>query len=314
MKGRIVMSSENDKAIEKILPEVLEEAARIKAINKMIRISGERYCIPLDGRDIDIAYYRCGRSDPPLIVGLHGGGFLLGGCYLDDDLWLNVTEALGMDVVSIGYRMSPDVMDYDCLNDAYDSILYLRDHADQFGFDKEHISVLGCSAGGNLAAAAALLAGQRKDIRLDCQILVYPFLDGYTDPDLKGEGSFGGLMTHIMNKLHFTPENAKDPLLSPAFADRKMLEGTAKAIVVYCENDNLRPEAVRYCEQLREAGVSVSEFYAREMPHGYFETGFKKRLTDIDMQFLGENANELVESGLLRRRCEETLEFIKTEL
>jgi len=309
-----MMNAKLNEMIEKILPEVLENAARVQAINRMMQISGERDLLPLNGRNIDIAYYRCGKPNPPLIVGLHGGGFLMGGCYLDDDLWTNVTGKLEMDVVSIGYRMSPDVMDHDCLHDVYDSILYLKEHADDYGFDREHICVLGCSAGGNLAAAAALLAAQRKDIRFDWQILIYPFLDGATDPDLKGDGSFSGLMPHIMNRLHFSPDKAKDPFLSPAYADPDMLAGTAAAIVVYCENDNLRPEAVRYCEQLRNAGVPVSEFYAKDMPHGYFETGFKKRITEMDIQFLGENGAELAESGLLRTRCDETLEFIKASI
>lgn len=303
-----------EKAIEKILPEVLENAAKVRALNRIAKISGERYTLPLEGRDIDIAYYKCGKPHSPLLVGLHGGGFLMGGCYLDDDLWTNVTKALEMDVVSVDYRMSPDVKDYDCLYDVYDSILYLKDHADFYGFDPDHICILGCSAGGNLAAAAAILAGQRKDIRFDCQILIYPFLDGYTNPDLKGDGSFSGLMPHIMNYLHFSPEKAQDPLLSPAYADRAALAGTARALVAYCEHDNLRPEAVRYCEQLREAGVCVSEFYARDMPHGYVETGFKKHITDMDLQFLGEHGAEIVENGLLKTRCTETLEFIKANL
>jgi len=301
-------------AIAKLLPEVLQNAERVREMNKKAPVSGKRYTIPLEGRNIDIAYYSAHSENAPLFIGLHGGGFLMGGSCLDDDLWVNVRDMLDVNIASIDYRMSPAVMDFDPLYDAYDSALYLIDHADEFGFDKDHISVFGSSAGGNLAAAFAILAGRRKNIRLDNQILMYPFLDGFTDPDEKGQGSFSGVMPHIMNRLHFSPELADDPLLSPLYASKEDLTGLPKAIVSYCENDNLRPEAEQYCRNLREAGVETAAFLAEKMPHGYIESGFKKMISVIDKQFLGENADELIKSGLLRDTSVRTIEFVKAEM
>ena len=268
----------------------------------------------MNGRAIDIAYYAAKTPCAPLVIGYHGGGFLFGGSALDDDLWVNVSEYLNVNVASVNYRMSPEVKDYTCLEDSYDSALYLAEHAPEFGFDPNRISVFGSSAGGNLAAAVTLMAKKRGDLKLDHQILMYPFLDGYTDPDEKGPGSFSGLLPHIMNQLHFSPEFAKDPLLSPLFAEPDMLAQLPKTMIAYCEEDNLRYEAIAYGKKLQEAGVEVSMFAAVKMPHGYIENGFKKNYDDINRNLLGENAEELIESGLLRKTSFDTLEFIRKEL
>ncbi|MBQ9030364.1 MAG: alpha/beta hydrolase fold domain-containing protein [Parasporobacterium sp.] len=302
---------ERTAVINKLLPEILENAAATRKANQIVPVSGTRYTLPLEGRDIDIVYYPAASVKAPLIVGLHGGGFLFGGCALDDDLWVQVTGCLDVNVASVDYRMSPEVKDYDALYDSYDSLLYLKAHADEFGFDPQHISVMGSSAGGNLAAAVCLLANREGTIQLDNQILMYPFLDGATDPDLKGEGSFSGILPHIMNYLHFSEDKAKDPLLSPVFAGADLMKGLPNAVVSYCEEDNLRPEAIVYCSNLRAAGVPVSEFFAELMPHGYIESGFKTEFTEMDLQMLGDHAKELVEGGLLRKRSEETLAFVK---
>ena len=300
--------------IDEILPEILNNAAKSRAVNSVIPISGERYELPLEGRTIGMAYYRAEQNNAPLVIGFHGGGFLFGGHCLDDALWVQVSKSLGVNIASIDYRMSPEVKDYDCLYDAYDSAVYLVQHAEEYGFDPAHVSAFGCSAGGNLSAAVALLAGQRKNLKLDNQILMYPFLDGASDPDAKGAGSFTGLMPHIMNMLHFTPEKAADPLLSPCYAPQEMLMGLPKAIVVCCENDNLRQEGEQYCRKLRNAGVIVAQTLAEGMPHGFIESGFKKELTPVDREMLGANGEELITSGALHKASEDALAFVNREM
>jgi len=312
--GKIMNREEINTAIAKILPGILEEVSRMREANRMIPISGERFTLPLKGRDVDMAYYRTEVPNAPLIVGAHGGGFLFGGSAMDDELWVNVVRHLQVNVASIDYRQSPDVMDEECMNDIYDSILYLKEHAGDYGFDPDHISVFGSSAGGNLAAAVCLKAGETKEFILDNQILMYPFLDGHTDPDEKGEGSFSGVLPHIMNRLHFSPDRSQDPILSPIYASLEQLKGLPNAIVAYCDDDNLAQEARTYCQMLRDAGVSVSEFFARRMPHGYIENGFKDHFNDVEMDMLGKNARELIDSGELNRVSVETLEFVRKHM
>ena len=309
------MDSELRRRIDEEIPKVIKGASAVAGANKMVRVSGKRLKLPLEGRTLDMVYYKAKKENAPLIVGFHGGGFLFGGCALDDDLWCAVVNTLEVNVASIGYRKSPDYKWQVCLADCYDSAVYLKNHAPEYGFDAESISVMGQSAGGNLAAAVSLKAGMTGEISFKNQILIYPFLDVYTEPGLKGEGSFSGLPPYIMNELHVdSPEEAKDPLCSPVYAGGEMLKALPNTIVSVSEDDNLRPEAVKYSENIAEAGVQVHLMLAKGMPHGYIENGFKKKIPESELAFLGPNAKQIFEDGSLRARSEETLEFVKEHM
>lgn len=307
----------NEREFEKLYEiakeEMIKQSRGITAANLMVKVDGERIKLPLEEREIDIVYYKAKSSNAPLIVGFHGGGFIFGGCALDNEMWLAVVDALDVNVASIGYRMSPNYMWEESLADSYESLLYLHEHADEFGFDKDHISVMGQSAGGNLAAAVSLKCNKEQTIKLDNQILIYPFLDVYTDPDSKGEGSLKGIGCYVMNNLHCKHEEAKNPFVSPIYANEEMLKGLPNAIIAFCEDDNLRHEAIKYADMLRKANVNVAQKLIEKMPHGYFESGFKKP-TKFELQFLGEHANEIIENGSLFESARNTLVFIKENL
>ena len=310
--SEVFMDSELRKKINEAIPGVIKNASAVAGANKMVHVSGQRHKIELKGRTLDMVYYAAKKENAPLIVGYHGGGFIFGGCALDDDMWCAVTAALDANVASIGYRKSPEYKWETCLADAYDGAIYMKEHFADFGFDPESISVMGQSAGGNLAAAVALKAGQTGEITFKNQILIYPFLDVYTEPGLKGEGSFSGLAPYIMNELHCTAEEAKNPLCSPYYADNSMLKNLPNTIVSVSEDDNLRPEGVFYSDRIAAAGIPMHRMLAKGMPHGYFENGFKEKFRESELQFLGEHGKEIFEDGSLRRVSEETLEFIKT--
>lgn len=308
------MDSEKRREIEEAKPAYIANARAVAAANKIVHVNGERMKLPLEGREIQIVYYKAKSENAPLIVGYHGGGFLNGGCALDDEMWSYTVEALDVNVASVGYRMSPDYRWEACLADAYDSLIYMKEHSREFGFDSESISVMGQSAGGNLAAAVSLKLKETGELTLKNQILVYPFLDVYTDPDSKGEGSFSGITAYVMNDLHCSQKEAKNPYCSPYYATDDMIRDLPNTICIFAENDNLRPEAENYCGRLTAAGVPVSSMTAEKMPHGYLESGFKKRLHAIDLELLGPNSKELFESGTLRRVSEETIKFIKDNM
>lgn len=308
------MNDELRKEIEAVIPMAKKNASAIAKANKMVHVNGSRCKLELEGRTLDMVYYKSEKENAPLIAGFHGGGFLYGGCALDDELWSETVKVLGVNVASVGYRKSPEYRWQSCLDDVYESVLYLRDHAEEFGFDKESISVMGSSAGGNLAAACALKAGMTGEISLKNQILIYPFLDIYTEPGLKGEGSFSGIMPYVMNELHCSADEAKDPLCSPYYAGDEMLKNLPNTIISVSEDDNLRPEAEAYAERIKNAGVNVCLMLAEGMPHGYIENGFKKKFKEGELQFLGPKGKEIFENGSLRARSEETLEFIKEHM
>ncbi|MBR5931259.1 MAG: alpha/beta hydrolase fold domain-containing protein [Lachnospiraceae bacterium] len=326
------------KLMEAMKAEMIKQAHGILIADKMIKVSGKRIKLPLEGRELDAVYYPAFKEDGsveselcPLIVGFHGGGFLFGGCAVNDAMWVAVTKSLHCNVVSVGYRQSPEYDWHVCLKDSADAALYLQKHAEEFFSLPGFIYLMGQSAGANLAAAVCLKYNLDRlhlspgegfdDITLDSEeaphilncIMLYPQLDGATPPDEKGSGTLAGPVCTIFNELHCNDGNEKNPLVSPTYATSEMLPGLPNTIIVYSENDNLRTEAMNYAKMLREADVPVSEMLAEGMPHGYFESGFKIP-TSFEMEFLGENAQELVDSGALHEWSVKTLEFIKENL
>lgn len=312
------MDREKRKLIDAAKEEMSKNSRGIAAANKLVSVSGTRHKLPLEGREVEIVLYPALdengnrlEGDQPLIVGYHGGGFVFGGCALDDEMWLAVTRALQVNVASVGYRKSPEYKWKDTLDDAYDAAVYLAEHAGEFGIDGNHVSVMGQSAGGNLAAAVSLLANRDKSVKLDNIILIYPFLDVHTDPDSKGAGSLTGPATYAMNELHCDYEDTLNPLVSPVFAGEEMLKGLSNVIIDYSEDDNLKHEAMKYAQNLKSAGVTVHENTSAGMPHGFFECGFKTP-TELEINLLlGENGAELAASGALHEKAAECLNFIK---
>lgn len=310
-----------DRVFRKLIEAAKEEAAKtasgMAVANKMVPVSGTRHKLPLEGREVEIVYYPALGEDgsemegkQPLVVGYHGGGFVFGGCALDDDMWVAVSKALSVNVAAVGYRMSPAYQWKETLLDAYEAALYLSEHAEEFGFDGAHISVMGSSAGGNLSAAVSLYANITKAVSFDNTIMVYPFLDVYTDPESKGPGSLVGPITYAMNEMHCDGLDALHPLVSPVYAAPSMLEGLPNSIFIYSENDNLRAEGMKYAEMLRGAGVTVHTQLAKGMPHGFFESGFKTP-TQFEIEtLLGEDGPHIIADGSLAARSKEALAFI----
>lgn len=198
---------------------------------------------------------------------------------------------------------------YPCaLEDAYDATIYLRDHAEQFGFDKNHISVFGNSAGATLAATVCLYAKERGEALYDYQILNYPAVDWATHYTEKGPGSLSGPINDVFTELYIKPEDAKKITASPIFAAREDLLNLPAAIICTAENDSLRAEGERYADMLRGAGISVSLSNASGMPHGYFEYGFGDA---APADYLGDEIKQLILDGSMHKGALQTLAFIK---
>jgi len=296
--------------IDEIKKNVCEEAKKMNDANKIVPVKGIRYSLPLEGRSIDIVYYPAKNENAPLIIGFHGGGFLFGGCALDDHMWDAMRNQLDVNIASIGYRKSPDYM-YPCaIEDAYDSAIYLKEHSEEFGFNPEQISTFGSSAGANIAACVCIFAKEKGGITFKNQILNYPFIDSDTDPLAKGRGSLEGPIMYVFNELYCKAEETRLPTVSPIFADKKQLEGLPKAIIITAENDNLRREGEVYVNLLREAGVEVEENMATGMPHGYYEYGLG---ANQDSSFLPDDIIALMSSGAINKAAQEALDFIDSK-
>ncbi len=297
--------------VDAIKAEVLGEAEKMEEINRVMEIDGTRYQLSLKDRTLDMVYYSV-KGKRPLFIGFHGGGFLFGGCAMNDYMWKAVSENLNVNVASIGYRKSPHHMWQDVIADGYDSAVYLKEHAEEFGFDAEQISLLGGSAGASLATQTAMFANMQGNMFFQNQVLMYPFVDTATDPLSKGKGSLEGPIMYVFNELHCMPEEAKLPLVSPVYATKNELRGMPNTIIVLAENDNLRHEGHKYGELLADAEVPIHMICMENMPHGFFEVGFGIRKEEE--QFLGEDVLTGIEDGAIPAKANAAMDFIKQNI
>jgi acetyl esterase/lipase len=143
----------------------------------------ERQIRSPEGHDIRVMIHRPrGPAGPtrPAVLHMHGGGFILGSVRLMPAKTHQIAIEADCVVVSVDYRLAPGTRHPGPLEDCYVALKWLYDHAESLNVDRERIAVAGESAGGCLAAATALLARDRGEIRLIHQHLIYPALDDRT--------------------------------------------------------------------------------------------------------------------------------------
>jgi acetyl esterase len=234
----------------------------------------------------------------PLVVNLHGGGFVLGNLTTADWLCAQVAVRAATTVVSVDYRLAPEYPAPTPFLDAWTATRWLVEHAGLVGGDPNRVTVLGESAGANLAALIAL--ANRDEHRRDPtwpalagQILAYPAVDlTLSSASIDEDPDAPMLRRRTLDwygRLYLpqglaTSIPADDPRVSPIFAaDHTELP---PALVLAAGQDPLRDDAIRYAAVLETAGVPVTTRVYPEAIHGFlsiplFEPTASQALDDI---------------------------------
>ncbi len=208
----------------------------------------------------------------PLLVFLHGGGFVLGDLDTHDAPCRMLCRDARVHVLSVEYRLAPEHPFPAAPNDAYSALCWAQEHAEELGADPARVAIGGDSAGGNLSAGVTQRAA--REGRAPClQLLIYPgtcrvtprpslelFGDGYylTRADMH---CFDG---HYMGRSEAL---YRDPRVSPALAEN--LSELSPALVVTAGFDPLRDEGEAYAHALREAGNRVDMYREPSLLHGF---------------------------------------------
>jgi acetyl esterase len=228
----------------------------------------------------------------PLIVFFHGGGFVICNVGMYDDLCKLLANYSGCAVASVEYRLAPEAPFPAALEDCYAALKALAAQGEALGIDATRIAVAGDSAGGNLAAATALLARDRNGPALRYQGLIYPCVDPECGSESARSLATGYLLTR--NSMlwfwgHYlkSPEDKGNPLASPLKAN---LAGLPPATVVTAEFDPLRDEGEAYADRLRAAGVAVSARRYLGMIHGFASMPY---VTPVAMAVLADLGADL---------------------
>jgi acetyl esterase len=210
----------------------------------------------------------------PALVFFHGGGFVVGSLSSHDHLCRAITNAAGIAVVSVDYRLAPEHPFPAAPDDAYAAVAWLADraHGEALGIDATRLAVGGDSAGGNLSAVVARRARDRGGPRLLLQLLIYPVTDADLDTPSYRENADGYLLSRAAMQWYweqYVPQADRraDPDAAPLRAAD--LSGLPPALVVTAEHDVLRDEGEAYARKLADAGVPTRLRRYPGMIHGF---------------------------------------------
>lgn len=219
--------------------------------------------------------YAAGTGRLPVLLYLHGGGFVVGGLDTHDSLCRQLALCSDAAVLALDYRLGPEHRFPAAQDDAWGALRWLAGPgADVLGLDPRRIAVGGDSAGGTLAAVCALHARDAA-LPLAAQLLVTPGTaadDAHASRHLFGNGFLLDAVTmdwffdQVIERgqrhdWRFAPLNADD------------LASVAPACVILAECDPLADEGLAYADRLRMAGVPVKLDLVRGVTHDFIKMG-----------------------------------------
>jgi triacylglycerol lipase len=133
--------------------------------------------------DVPLIHYRPASRDGvtlPCLYDIHGGGYVGGTAATLEPIHRRLVETIDCALVTVDYRLAPEIPFPGPLEDCYAGLGWLFGHAEELGVDAGRIGIGGESAGGGLAAALALLTRDRREYALAFQHLAYPMIDDRT--------------------------------------------------------------------------------------------------------------------------------------
>ncbi|WP_454685373.1 alpha/beta hydrolase fold domain-containing protein [Ancylobacter moscoviensis] len=199
-------------------------------------------------------------AGPATVIYVHGGGYVVGGLHSHDDVCAEICSETGLTVIAVDYRLAPEWVHPAAFEDVC-SVLRAVEGA---------VVLVGDSAGGNLAAAAAHAC---RDPRILGQVLIYPTLGG-----LREGGSFAVhahapmlTMADMAFYVRIRHDGAQPPADDPSVAplqDRDFA-GLPMTFAVAAEYDPLADDASDYAARIRAAGGLAHAVTEAGLVHSY---------------------------------------------
>jgi acetyl esterase len=224
--------------------------------------------LPLAGQPVRVRLYRnAPAAAGPLLLWLHGGGFVGGSLDDVDVTCAGLARRTGMTVVSLDYRLAPEHPFPAALHDTYGTFAWLAEHGEAFGGDGRVVAG-GQSSGANLVAAACLMARDRGGPRVARQVLCYPWLDLGTDAasQRRSDGAVGSRSQWYRSQ--YLAGQAVTPYAAPLTAAD--LTDLPPALILGAGLDPVRDDARRYAQRLESSGVARSYLEYAGTPHAFF--------------------------------------------
>ena len=199
----------------------------------------------------------------PVVMHLHGGGWMRGDAETHDRLVREIATGIPAAVVFVEYDRAPEAQYPIAIEQAYAALSYVVDHAQQLSLDSTRLAIMGDGTGGNMAAAVTLMAKERRGPKIDLQVLFYPIVDADFETASYKQFADGPWLTKAAMQWYwdaYLPDLSRrnEITAAPLRASIDQLRDLPEALLIIDENDVLRDEGEAYARKLTDAGVRVT--------------------------------------------------------
>ena len=199
----------------------------------------------------------------PVIVYMHGGGWILGNAGTHDRLVRDLAVGARAAVAFVEYIPSPDARYPVAIEQGYATAQWLTREGAARGLDATRMAVAGESVGGNMTAALALMAKERGDVTFRLVSMYYPVTDAAMDTASYDQFEAGYYLSRKAMEWFwdaYAPDHAQrsEITASPNQATVEQVRGLPPTLLFVDEADVLRDEGEAYAAKLRAAGVPVT--------------------------------------------------------
>ena len=199
----------------------------------------------------------------PVIVYMHGGGWVLGNAATHDRLVRELAVGARAALAFVEYPNSPEAHYPVAIEQGYATAQWIVREGRSKGLDPSRIAVIGESVGGDMTAALTLMAKERGDVQFVHVGMYYPVTDAAMDTESYDEFADGPYLTRkamewFWDAYTTDPAERSEITASPNHATVDQLKGLPSTLLLVDEADVLRDEGEAYAAKLRLAGVPVT--------------------------------------------------------
>lgn len=234
--------------------------------------------IMVEDREIPVRVFRPQKNGCfKTLIFFHGGGWVTGNIDSYTRICSNMAEQTKHTVISVDYRLAPEHPFPAGIEDCYYATKEIFANIDLLHCNQRDITLIGDSAGGNLAAVVSLMAKNRGEFMPCKQILIYPATyNDYSEkspfPSIKEYGA-GSILTskRIREYMDLYVQNENDkanPYVAPILADD--LFNQPQTLIITAEYDPLRDEGEAYGMKLKQFANDVRIYRMNKTYHGFF--------------------------------------------
>ncbi len=259
----------------------------------------EKKKITSTGRDIKILILKPKKNakpqnETPGILWIHGGGYATGMAemvYMSRAIGL--VKKYGAVVMALDYRRSGEAPYPAALEDCYEALKYLKEHAGELGINDSQIMVGGESAGGGLTAALCMYARDKGEVNIAYQMPLYPMIDD-RDTDSSRDNHapvWNTKRNHAAWKMYLGELHGKD--VSPYAAPSRQTDysGLPPAYTFVGDIEPFYCETLTYIDNLKKAGLEAKVDVYPKCFHAFdmlmpFKKVSKKAIAEFEKQYL----------------------------